>query len=369
MALQKTLKAWILLSPLSVLACAGPTTPLGAVGAWKLSEIRNQLASETLPSPSQKQGPKIRFTPSRQVLHGPKTLTILVEDPAGIPPEYQLKIVYNHLDVTQAFLGQAKISKDREGRNLEVKVRSVRLFSLRDHQIEVSYSAENGVRKAFARYEPPTCHAFGDTAISNTDLFEPSFELLMKIAKISMESGFSPSFTAALIAQESGFNPRTVSWARGIGLTQVTPVAEDEISKTYSNWPKYPGLNAMPILWVKMMVMAEEVNAKNEWRLDMDRSIQGGLAFASTLLKRWNEPEGMSWIAKMDEPTDLSRTKLLLASYHSGYSRVMSALRKHGKHWIRAPELRAARSYVNRILSYCSCFSEPEEVIQNERET
>jgi soluble lytic murein transglycosylase-like protein len=59
--------------------------------------------------------------------------------------------------------------------------------------------------------------------------------------------------------------------------------------------------------------------------------------------------------ARFDEA---ERTKLLLASYNSGYARVLTALRTYGKNWITSPELHEARRYVNRISSYCDYFSQ-----------
>ena len=59
-----------------------------------------------------------------------------------------------------------------------------------------------------------------------------------------------------------------------------------------------------------------------------------------------------------DDP-ETARVKLLLASYNSGYFRVMSAFSRKGPEWLNAPELRGVRGYVNRIMSYCDGFSKP----------
>jgi soluble lytic murein transglycosylase-like protein len=162
-----------------------------------------------------------------------------------------------------------------------------------------------------------------------------------------------------LIAQESSFNPRTVSWAKAMGLTQVTPIAEDEVSSQipdYDSWPKYKGgTGRLPASVIKMMVLSGRINDKNDWKLDRELSIRGGLAYLSFLQKLWSTPAMM---ARFD---DIERTKLVLASYNSGRVRVLSAVHRYGKAWLRAPQLREARLYVNRIFSFCDSFSQEQK--------
>jgi hypothetical protein len=369
--------------------CAGPTTPLGAI--WDLKPSRSErekivqrqeerpdeLPARALGSraPASLFGfstgfgtdrnPTVTFDPPRQVLHGPRTVKVIIDDPRGIRAGYDLKVRYHGHDITRSFLLQAHVSRVRHGQRLVVEVPSVRLSAISEHLIEVGYRNVDG-RRAVERYHGPICRAFEHHALETTDDFNPDAQLLKAIEMVSKQTGFNPAFTAALIAQESAFNPKSVSFARALGLTQVTPLAETEVSDVFSNWPRYPGINELSAPMLKILVMSGKVNSKNEWRLNPERSIRGGLAFAQMLSDHWLDTEGYSkigWIASgsgMDD-AEVARTRLILASYNSGYTRVLSALHRYGSAWLTAPELKEARKYVNRIFSYCDAFQQTQE--------
>lgn len=351
--------------------CAGPSTPLGAPWITEASQIRSSSFSYVadLLRSSETQ---VRFMPGHQVLHGPSPWTILVDDPAGFKQGYKLSVRHNGIDVTQSFLRQASISENNGGKQLVIQVPVIRLSPKTENLIEVAYGGHSAGANAYSKFKPPHCQLFEQKKLTTTLGFKPDADLLGLIDRLSKQNGFNPSFTAALIAQESSFNPRTVSWAKAIGLMQMTPVAEDEVlshvPRSLMRWPRYPGLNEMSSIWVKTLILSGQVNALNEWRLDSERSIIGGLAYAEILLERWSTPENMSRIRELFSDRDVEYTKLVLASYNSGYTRVFSALNKYGQSWLASPELAEARYYVNRIFSYCDHFAEFEEV-DNENET
>lgn len=364
----------------AISGCAGPTTPLGAI--WELhpptqdSPPLSQVEEEEDAAPhaaparglasvlsfGRDRDPKIQFDPPHQVLHGPHALKVIVDDPLGVHEGYGFEVRYHGHDVTRSFLMQARIAKLDSGSRLTLEVPSVRLSPMTEHLIEVDYTNPESGKHAFSRLKAPVCRAFESQAIQSLDEFRPDPTLMQSIEAISRQMGFNPAFAAALIAQESAFNPRSVSLARALGLTQVTPVAEEEISGIFTRWPRYPGLNGMPAPIVKWLVMRGEVNAKNEWRLNPERSIRGGLAFAQMLADRWLDSESfskVSWTGGAgggSADAEVARTKLILASYNSGYARVVQAINRYGAAWLTAPELKEARRYVNRIFSYCDAF-------------
>jgi soluble lytic murein transglycosylase-like protein len=326
-------------------ACAGPATPLGSV--WKVGA----QASAPLEASSSGSGAKIDFRPSRQLLHGSHRLSVRIEDPSGVPQEDDVRILYDGYDVSQGFLLMAGIK--REGRSLELRVPHVRLPADQSHRIELVYRDSRG-SLAVARYEAPTCRIFGEGAVESTGEFTPGVPLERAIERASRTLGITPAFTAGLIAQESGFEPRRVSRARAIGLTQVGPFAETEIAARHGDWPRYPGLNELPLPFVRLLVLAGSVNSENEWRLDPELSIRGGLAYVGDLEERW-EAYGVS--------SEEERARLVLASYHSGFTRVLAAFRRDPAGWLSTPELREARRYVNLVFSYCFHFGNTEEKI------
>ncbi|MEW6055512.1 MAG: lytic transglycosylase domain-containing protein [Bdellovibrionota bacterium] len=345
--------------------CAGPTTPLGAPWATSSADVTNGPLS-FMASIFKTSETHIRFQPSRQVLHGAAPMKIIIEDLSGIKPNYRLVVRHNGLDVTSSFLKQSETIYQDGGRRLVVKVPVVRLSAKKDHLIEVVYGGQSNFT-AYSRYDVPECSAFGNSkTLISTDGFKPDPYLLGLIEESSKQMGVSPTLTAALVAQESGFDPHTVSWAKAIGLTQITPIAEDEILKTYAQWPRYPGLNTMPAPWVKLMVLSRQANEENEWRLDARRSLQGGLVFLQLLSERWSTKENQQRIKELFNNPEVAHSRLVLASYNSGYSRVWSALNRHGVNWIAAPELKEARNYVNRVFSYCHHFSEAEVIYESE---
>jgi hypothetical protein len=364
---------------LGSLGCAGPTTPLGTV--WSLNpkqintdreealkeaaaapELKGAVPTQRAPALARPAAPRIWFTPEHQVLHGPRQVRLMLEDPLGVSDNPRIKVTYNGLDVTQAFLNQSRLARDPAGLRMEIQIPTLRLSSDEEHQIEASFRARSGSRVR-SRYAPPVCRAFDDHSVRSTEPFTPPAEILDAIARISRQSGISPAFTAGLVAQESSFNPRTVSWAKAIGLTQVTTLAETEISDLYSNWPRHPAIPKLPAPVVKAMVLSGQVNDRNEWRLDTELSVRGGLAYVKLLSDRWKSPDNLvklRRILKKGEDLDALVTRVVLASYNSGYTRVAAAIDQAGVDWMSSPELTEARRYVNRIFSFCVFFSEGE---------
>ena len=343
-------------SGLGMAGCAGPSTPLGALWAVHPSQVTRELAevpdqpSPTLGAP----GVTIDFRPERQVLHGPKPLVVRIADTQGLAEKPRIRVRYDGLDVTRTFLSQARRTVRAGDREMWIRIPVIRLSPHIDHRIEVRYYTTAG-KSAWAYYQAPICRMMDNRLVKTTDSFTPEVALLTLIESLSIEAQVNPSLETALIAQESSFNPRTVSWAKAIGLTQVTPIAENAISdriSDYQSWPRYSGIGRYPASVIKMMVMAGKINASNDWKLNKELSIRGGLAYLILLQKRWSTPEMK---ARFNE---VERTKLVLASYNSGVTRVVSAVGRYGKNWLSAPELREARKYVNRIFSFCDYFSQ-----------
>jgi hypothetical protein len=262
------------------------------------------------------------------------------------------------MDVTRNFLSEAHVHVDQAQARLVVDYPRLRLGADSEHLIEVAYQNSVG-GFARVRYEPPVCYAFKADKVEQVGDFSPSPRLLKTIEKVSSEDGINPAFATGLVAQESGFNPRALSWARALGLTQVTPSAEEEVLQTRKDWPHYPGLNDLPIGWVKALIMTGKVNAKNEWRLNQEQSIEGGLEYTKILAKRWSSPENAAKIHGTFHDPEKAYTQLILASYHSGYARVSGALARDGAGWLKDSDLTEARKYVNRISSFCHSFSTP----------
>ena len=362
--------------------CAGPATPLGAV--WTLKPLPKPVVAESSsieePEPVDTEvaklnrgpasiqihpvalldsPPRIQFSPARQVLHGASPFKITIEDLSGEIEKHKLTIRYNGYDVSKTFLRRARVSIDRFERKITIENPRIRLSPASDHFIEVTYRNSQG-NYAYARYGSPSCYAFRPKSVLSLAGFSAPPNLLQLIEEVSKRKGINPAFSTGLVAQESGFNPQAVSWAKAVGLTQVTAIAESEVLKENSDWPQYPQLNELSVIQLKALIMSGKVNAQNEWRLHPEHSVQGGLAYITYLAKRWSSPENLEKIRKLFRDPEAAQTQLILASYQSGYSRVASALDERGKKWLQDDGLTEARKYVNRIFSFCDHFSEQE---------
>jgi hypothetical protein len=360
-------RAFLIFAPIFASACAGPSTPLGAVWAVHPNQVTRTLQSVEEP-PSVTigvPGVKIDFKPNHQVLHGPKPLMVRIEDPAGLVEHPKLRVRYDGLDVTKTFLSQAIWTFKNGDHELLLRIPVIRLSPNTEHRIEVKYYDAKGA-PSFAAYRPPVCRTLDNKLVRHTDSFTPEIALLTLIESLSLQSNLNPALITGLIAQESSFNPRTVSWAKAMGLTQMTPIAEDAVSdqiEGFEKWPHYKGIDSLSASIIKMMVLAGRINESNDWKLNKETSIRGGLAYIQMLQKRWSSPE---MTVRYDE---IERTKLILASYNSGSARVQAALNHYGKEWLTAPELREARKYVNRIFSFCDFFSQDPKDSQDTQDT
>lgn len=401
--LHKPLNALgLLLLSAALSGCAGPTTPLGAI--WSLTpeaakqkkiltdalqvqaydDTASKTTPEKLPPPlpigpaeavatltpqppanatparslgSPKLHPHISFWPRHLVLHGRTPLRITIEDPTTNNIHgYRLIVRYNGADVTSTFLLRATVEQQEETRKLLVENPSVRLSPAHDHEIEIFYLSPSGA-VSYARYENPKCYAFRPTEVHTIGEFDYNQDVIRSIEKISRKGGLNPSFFTALVAQESGFNSNVVSWARALGLTQITSSAEADFIDKYSGWPRYQGVSDIPVPVLKALILAGRMNAGNEWRLDPDKSIQGGVDYAIMLAEKWSTPEQLAKIRATFEDPEEAHTELVLASYHSGYNRVLIAFDRLGKLWLYSPDLHEARKYVHKIESYCDYFS------------
>lgn len=350
-------KAFIaMLSSLYLAACAGPVTPLGAVWKWRATGDGGRILGDgALRAPAAQNPVEIAVQPNKQVLHGPSPIRVWIKDPKGDLDLSRLLVRYNGLDVSESFAQNSTVR--RRGGVLEIENRTLSLTPNTNHFIEFMYQSHEG-SQAYLNYLPPSCLAFRQKEIKSTGDFRPTAALLSMIERNATQSGLSPVFLSGLIARESGFNSRRVSWNKAIGLTQITSLAEKEIIAQFKDWPRYPGVEESPASFVKVLVLTHQMNRSNEWRLDPLRSIQGGIAYALKLAERWSTQENKERLQKIFPNPAEAQTQLVLASYHSGYARVQSALDKRGLHWLESPALREARKYVNSVTSYCEHFSE-----------
>ena len=344
-----------------LLGCAGPTSPLGPVSLFS-ENFNKLLLANSVTNESSAKNRRISFFPSRQVLHKATSLEIKIVDTEGIPEDYKMKVFFDRREVTRHVIQHSKIEWDPEGRHwLKVKLPLIRLRSDLDGDIIVYYQRNAQTALIATEYQKPKCNLKASGNLLRIEDFEVEPKMLGFINESAQQNEINPFLIAGLIAQESGFQSNAFSFARAVGLTQVTPIGEQEILRIHSDWPRYPGLNELPIPYVKLLLQQQSLNASNEWRLNPEYSIYGGSTYLKQLESYWSRPDKNELLRSQFSNLDQNMSRVVLASYNSGASRVSQAIESNQKNWLKkGVGLDSARKYVNRVMSYCHRFSEEE---------
>ncbi|MCB0392277.1 MAG: transglycosylase SLT domain-containing protein [Bdellovibrionales bacterium] len=338
-----------------LLGCAGPTTPFGAISKL-IPDSRDEEAKNPTRAPAHdvQELATIEFIPKRQNLHFNKNFQIKIKGVKEKNYQNSLNITYNNINVTKKLLNIAKVT--RFGEDVIITVPRLHLPSNRYNDIKVIYN-EPGSQPVIATYFPPSCRIYDHNLIENTEPFEPPKYFIHLIETFAPQSHVNPSLIAGIIAQESGFNPNAVSWAKAIGLTQMTPLAEEQIIEDFDHYPRYPNLNDYSYIRIKSLIDSGKLNENEEWRLNPNFSIQGGIAFMKYIDSYWRNPQNAKFWQTLPGDPSVVYSQVLLASYNSGPARVKYAIKRKGSRWLLDKKLTEAHKYVNRVFSYCYHFS------------
>ncbi len=353
------------------LGCVGPTTPFGSINSVKFDsrtqEEKNEDPFELFQrNDTEDFSPlvyrdlasvpvKIEFFPRRQVLHKNDPWGVEIKGITSDHPEKYVKIYYNKIDVTKNYLklAQAQIVPGE----YRLYFKNLALRADQKNNIRVYYK-EPRQKPHWDDYYPPTCSVFEKADIQNTQQFSPPHYYLKLIDMMSQRYQMNPNLVAGLVATESGFNPRAVSWARAIGLTQITPLAEQQVVSEHTYFPRYPNINDYTYPLIKGLIVAGKISESDEWRLNPIYSIQGGLTYLEYIDKYWHQTENAKIFNQLPGDKNVLFEQILLASYNAGPARVKSAILAGGKKWLDDPRLGGVRKYVGLISSYCYHFSQ-----------
>lgn len=340
-------------------ACAGPMSPFGAIN----NLIHNKAANAEADEDRGDGRVKISFTPERQVLHEATSFRVKIEDPDGVPKGSIIKVIYNGVDVTQAFTRQAERKyHNSDTRFLYLTVPKLRIRVDSENKIRFSYQRTPRSLPISVAYQPPQCQAFQNTrGVASVAEFDPPDIYLKWINEQARQNQINPHFLAGLIAQESGFDPFALSRKLALGLTQITSQGEAEVLKQREDWPRYPGLDSLSFPEIRLAILYGRINSKNEWRLNPALSIEGGATYVAYLGNYWNRPDKKEQLAIARAISDTALSEIILASYNAGPTRVSQALHQKGKYWLEARELKETRKYVRRVVSWCDTLSHRED--------
>ncbi len=352
---MKTSLVCSLFSGLFLFSCAGPMNPFGAITLHE-----GQKLDETSRSPSSyisTTDALIDFLPGRQNWHGAITFKTRIHDKNGIGPRSEVKFFYNDKDITSQIEKYATRSISSDKKTMLFSLQDFRLTIDHENKISVAYQRDDHSAPLIKHYEEPRCPIDSVQKVKDHGRFKSQKTTFNTIEKISMQEGVNPSLLAGLIAQESGFNPRAISWAKAIGLTQVTTLAETHVIEKFPHWPRYKDIKSYSYPMVKSLILMGKINKKNEWRLNEEMSIKGGIEYLRFVKSYWSINSNKRIIQQVFPNQPEIIEEIILASYNSGPFRVKKAIAKRGQDWLTSHKLNEARKYVKKVKSYCYHFS------------
>jgi hypothetical protein len=337
-------------------SCAGPYTPFGSQfspSALVSKALSTKEKSSLITIKNSAINANINFFPKYQTLHKSKDIKIIIDDKEKVSKHSKVNFIYNGKDITGDIERIASISKSKD--SIRYSIKSLTLPPSEDHYFLVLYKRSSKSEVIVKHYPFPKCDLNEDVKLAVEEM-KTKDKIKKDIKDIAKDYSINKALIAGLIAQESSFNPKAVSWAKAVGLTQVTPIAEKQILTESSKWKTYPNWNRLPASILKTYINSGKINKSNDWKLNPRTSIEGGAKYLKYLKYFWSRPQNREAIPLSHRDGELY-TSILLASYNSGPSRVKRRLLSHGREWLTSKDLKEAKKYISKVKSYCNNFT------------
>jgi len=333
-------------------SCAGPYHPFGS--NYSVSQIGNDLLNKSTAKETSDDldSENITFSPKYQVLHESRNFSIEIKRTKNSNDE-RVYFYYNNTDITKQVEAISNLEKYSD--KLVYKIDKLTLPPVESHNFSVIYKPTPEANPIGKTYPFPNCDIHDDPLLSSAKI-RARTSVKNALKKISEETKLNSALMAGLIEQESSFNPKAVSWAKAVGLTQITPLAEKQLleNKDYDSYPRW---GRLPASVLKTYIETGKINKHNDWKLDPMQSIKGGFDYLDYISTYWKKPQNVEAFPDQIKNNNEELTSIILASYNSGPSRVKRNLLKRGMYWLEARELKEARKYVYKVKSYCRQYA------------
>lgn len=340
-------KACALVNLTFLFSCAGPATPFGS------HVIVNPEFKSRIPGSSN--GTSIASFPKSQLYHSPFDLVLQIKDSKPIPKDFRYEILYNGRKIERWWKGEKIVFDSQNPRLANIVFEKLSLLPGRQNEITFLYYRDQDSDPVSYKFGPPECSFRDLKEIATVRPFYTDGLSVADIEQIGQSNQVNPSLLAALVAQESGFNPLAISWAKAVGLTQITSLAGQEIMELRPDWQYDKTVDGLSFLELKTSILTKKLTEREDWRLDRLKSLEGGTLYLNILEKYWQREEAIGALSVFEKNPPM--TDILLASYNSGAYRVKKSIKRDKENWLKAKELKEARKYVMNIKSYCHAFS------------
>ena len=331
-------------------SCAGPSNPFGSnlfvSSEFVVNHTARGLASASI---------EVKSNPPVKLYNTPYDLKIHLKSNNVFDKSFRYEIIYNNKKLDRWWTSEdIKISPNKK--EATISFNQLSLIPGVRNEIYFLFYPNSNANPITYKFKDPYCNFKFKEPIIKLSEYNNGPAYTQKINYVSIQHNVNSFLLASLVAQESSFNPKAVSWAKAIGLTQVTPLANQDIIKIKTSWASYPNINRMSYIELKYKIANGHINGSNDWRLDTDKSLEGGAIFLNELEHFWNQKDTQKLLT--DTFDEIPYTDIILASYNSGATRVKRNIKSYNKQWLWAKELKEARKYVMNIKSYCHQFKQ-----------
>lgn len=345
--------AFLLFIQTTFCACAGPTSPFGAI--HQLTPIQKIRSDFSITDSSKKEDYKISFFPKKHIYHKNENLVVTIKGNEHIPDMNNIRLIYNSTDLTDVFLKNSEIKTFPEEKIIKMEFTNLKLSARKQNKINFLYF-DNKNYLSFP-YTSPSCPLAHMSFTKSLHGFDTPNEFVGFINLSGRSEKINPSLLAGLVAMESGFNPHAVSSAKALGLTQITDIAVEQIRNKTEKWPRRD-LSSLSYRDIKTEINSGNMTQEDDWRLEPMLSLRGGANYLKYIVSFWQLPEQKKLLQENHLTTDEALTDIVLASYNSGPERIRRTIINSKKNWLNDPTMSNVRYYVNMIYSYCHYFSE-----------